>query len=166
MLRFVKAVINGQVVRSIEMAADRKRQYGLVQIGLKHSTLLTLLQLPLIEVGNAARACCYSTDSYPQTFQQRFRYLGLGRLRKASREQVLRSLTGAQHLGRITVCRTLRLVSNFIGVHCIRKAIQMYLLLVRSTIGIAIGCRLQQGIAIGKPLPYATQFCRTANMPP
>ncbi len=30
-----------------------------------HVHLLTLLQLPLIEVGNAMKAYCYSTASYP-----------------------------------------------------------------------------------------------------
>ncbi len=37
----------------------------LVLDGLREDTLLTLLQLPLIEVGNAVKADCYSIASYP-----------------------------------------------------------------------------------------------------
>ncbi len=36
---------------------------------LKLTYLLTLLQLPLIEVGNAVRAYCYSIASYPWTLK-------------------------------------------------------------------------------------------------
>ncbi len=35
--------------------------------GKSTSVLLTLLQLPVIEVGNAVRADCYSIASYPST---------------------------------------------------------------------------------------------------
>ncbi len=41
--------------------------------------VLTLLQLPLIEVGNAMRAYCYSTASYPlDILVSVFRYFRFG----------------------------------------------------------------------------------------
>ncbi len=39
--------------------------YPVELVGSVFPSLLTLLQLPLIEVGNAVRAHCYSIASYP-----------------------------------------------------------------------------------------------------
>ncbi len=41
------------------------REGDSIELSVNIDYLLTLLQLPLIEVGNAVRAYCYSIASYP-----------------------------------------------------------------------------------------------------
>ncbi len=53
---------NLNVKKAIENARDRENSK---KLRLARGYLLTLLQLPLIEVGDAVRAYCYSIASYP-----------------------------------------------------------------------------------------------------